>query len=87
MRTRYQGFSTATHSRCEQLYNEGMSFEDIQTLMAREAVATQEEQVRDVYTGLGDNLYKASGSRKVVKQIIEAIKTRITRKRRNILKD
>ena len=59
--------------------------EDIQSLLAKEA--SQEEQVRTVYNDLGEGLFKASGMKKRVKDVIEGIKKRITGKRRNILKD
>jgi len=85
MRNRYQGFSTAVHSRCDKLYNDGMTPEEIQTLMAKEE--SQEEVVRKVVDDLGSGMFRASGMKKKVKEVMEAIRERVTRKRRNILKD
>jgi aspartate/glutamate racemase len=72
------------HSECDKLYNEGMSPEDIQVVMAKKD--GQEDVVKSVYEEVGPGLFRASGFKKRVKDIMEGIRGRVTRRKRNILK-
>lgn len=82
----YKGFSTASHGLCEKMYNEGMTPEDIMSMMAKKE--NPDDVIAEVYNNvLGPGLFRAVGFKERAKDVIEKIKTRVTRAKRNILKD
>jgi hypothetical protein len=80
-REMYRGFSTAICAHCSGELERGMRPEDI----IRQTVAKEEEQGRELYNDLGTAGFKVSGIGKRIKEIVETIRQKATKRRRGSL--